>query len=91
VKELQGRVIHKTEGRSVLVLTVPGPTFIGVGSVNWICGHCSYLLAQTMMPGQLDNLVIKCFSCGAFNDIRRRYERSWLRAIRFKLTQRQNP
>lgn len=69
MRKRQGTVISEAEGLSILAPTMPEPVFRGAGDINWVCGHCDHLLAEHMLPGQIESIVIKCFSCGALNEI----------------------
>jgi phage FluMu protein Com len=69
MRKRQGKVIEDAEGLSILAPRMPEPDFRGGGDINWVCGHCDHLLVECMLPGQIEDIVIKCFSCDAFNQI----------------------
>jgi hypothetical protein len=54
-----------TDGLSV-VQTIDGPAFKGdLGSgVNWHCPGCQAIIAEAVYPGQILNLLFRCYSCG---------------------------
>ena len=37
-------------------------------ALSFVCGKCSSTLAKNVKGGQLNNLVLKCNRCGAFNE-----------------------
>jgi phage FluMu protein Com len=69
MRKRQGKVIENAEGRTVFAPTILDPAIQGTGDINWVCAHCDHLLAEHMLPGQIENIVIKCFPCGALNEI----------------------
>ena len=49
---------------------VPGPnvlTILGVGNKDIKCSKCGYVLARKIEKPQIQNLAIKCSSCGTLN------------------------
>jgi hypothetical protein len=40
-----------------------------VSSDSYDCGQCSSLLATGIAHSQISNVVLKCASCGAYNDM----------------------
>jgi phage FluMu protein Com len=77
MRKRQGKVIEEgAEHGAVLAPTFADPAPIkGTGDINWVCGHCDHLLAEHMLPGQMQGIVIKCFSCGTLNEITSALER----------------
>jgi phage FluMu protein Com len=69
MRTCRGNVIPNGEGFSVIVPSTDVPAFKGGGDINWVCGHCGHLVAQAMLPGQIKDIVIKCFSCASLNGI----------------------
>jgi predicted RNA-binding Zn-ribbon protein involved in translation (DUF1610 family) len=55
--------------RTVLVPKHDGPVIEGTGDTSYVCGNCGYVLLDSIDRGQVQNMVIKCKSCGAFNGI----------------------
>lgn len=43
------------------------PFIKGKGEIDYICGHCSAVLAEKMRRGQIKNLVLQCPKCGKYN------------------------
>lgn len=59
--------------RTILRTTTspPGPIMRGAGTVNYVCGHCQFRLAEGLdRAGQLVNLVLICPRCSAYNETR---------------------
>jgi hypothetical protein len=57
--------------RSVLILDAPGTILLrGKDAPNLIleCGLCDSPLIVGMRTSQVENLVVKCNGCGAFNE-----------------------
>jgi hypothetical protein len=55
--------------RSVLVYTGEGTVIIkGTGNVTMLCGRCQSPLAEGVEMYGLQNLVLRCKNCGAYND-----------------------
>lgn len=54
--------------RAVLQPSFEGPAMSGPEPVNLLCGGCNRPLTEGVSRTTLRNVVIKCFSCGAFND-----------------------
>lgn len=55
--------------RSVLILDGPGTIVVkGDGPLTFVCGECSATLARRVDGGQLANLVLRCNTCGRFNE-----------------------
>lgn len=55
--------------RSVIV--VQGDSAVamrGEGPLVWTCGSCGAWILDGMEPGQVQNLVFRCHSCGAYNE-----------------------
>lgn len=46
-----------------------GPAFRGESStpIEWTCGARDKVLTEGLIPGQVQNVVIRC-TCGAYND-----------------------
>lgn len=55
-----------TDDLCVVNLVTAGPAFKGDPSVgiNWHCSKCDALIAEAVCPGQLLNLLFRCYSCG---------------------------
>ena len=45
-----------------------GPLIKGSGRVDLVCGECTEILAAGVADQQLQNLVLRCPSCGAYNE-----------------------
>jgi hypothetical protein len=41
----------------------------GAGDTDLVCGQCSLLLAQTIPAGRIPSMVLRCPSCGAYNNV----------------------
>jgi DNA-directed RNA polymerase subunit RPC12/RpoP len=54
--------------RAVLVPTHDGPVFQGSAETSYVCGRCGHVLLKGVGPGHIQNMVIKCKPCGAYND-----------------------
>jgi len=51
---------------------VPGPNvlaILGVGNKDIKCSKCGYVLAMKIKKPQIQNLAIKCCSCGTLNQL----------------------
>lgn len=46
-----------------------GPFFKGDGQIDLLCGECLHVLAQTLHPGQMQNLVLQCPNCKSHNAV----------------------
>jgi len=55
------------EQDTVLVPAENVLTILGVGNKDIKCSKCSYILAMKIKKPQLQNLAIKCPSCGTVN------------------------
>lgn len=44
------------------------PAFRGRGWTTYLCGACRTELAQNVVPEQMEDLIILCPECGAFNE-----------------------
>ena len=75
MRKRQGKAVEFSERLSILAPAMPDPVIQGTGDINWVCAHCDHLLADHMLPGQLENIVIKCFSWGTLNEITSTRER----------------
>jgi hypothetical protein len=42
--------------------------FKGDGDLNLLCGRCGATLARLIRPGQVQDMILLCSPCGAFND-----------------------
>jgi len=63
--QAEGRsVIEKSEGKEPYFLGKDA----GAGDVNLICGNCDFVLAETVRLNMLNNVVLRCPECGAYND-----------------------
>jgi hypothetical protein len=53
--------------------TVPAnktePFFTDEGDTDLICGQCGLLLAQGIGARQIQNIVLHCPACGAYNNV----------------------
>ncbi len=56
--------------RSVLVPAegLSGPLIKGSGPIDLVCGGCGKVLAAAVGEQELQNLVLKCPSCGAYDE-----------------------
>ena len=56
------RAVYKGRGAGTIA-------FRGEGrGLSYVCGRCSATLAKDVRGGSLNNLVLKCNRCGAFNE-----------------------
>ena len=55
--------------RSVLAPTFKGPVIQSEGPLSYACGQCETTLMRNVDYKQVRQVVIKCFACGAFNEI----------------------
>jgi hypothetical protein len=55
--------------RSVIVPTFKGPVIQSEGPLSYACGQCSATLLSNVDYKQVRDIVVKCFACGAFNEI----------------------
>ncbi len=46
-----------------------GPVFLGEGPLKLVCGKCGYVLVKGANNLPDTNFVVKCPSCGAYNDL----------------------
>ena len=46
-----------------------GPFIAGKGDTTYACGQCNKVLLKNMTPGQIQNMVVRCPSCGGYADI----------------------
>jgi predicted RNA-binding Zn-ribbon protein involved in translation (DUF1610 family) len=44
-----------------------GPTFVGNGLTNYVCGRCGAVICERMRTGQLKGVVFTCGGCGHLN------------------------
>lgn len=52
---------------SVIAPNFPGPSFKGSGTYNLMCGNCGAVLGEKLEGGVVEDIVIQCFACKAFN------------------------
>jgi hypothetical protein len=60
------------EGTASVLVAVggfQGPFFKGEGAIDLLCGKCLHTLAEALHPGQVQNLVLMCPACGAYNAV----------------------
>jgi hypothetical protein len=55
--------------QAILSPTLKGPVMWGKGPLSYMCGFCATTLLQDVEYKQVQNIVIKCFGCGAFNEL----------------------
>jgi predicted nucleic acid-binding Zn-ribbon protein len=46
-----------------------GEKDINVVRVNYVCGHCNSIIAENIKDGALKDVVVKCNSCGSYNEV----------------------
>ena len=61
-KKLSRAVVHGSSTK------VP-PLFKGEGNIDYLCGHCEFLLAERVWAASISNIVVQCPSCHYYNDI----------------------
>lgn len=58
--------------RSVIISASTDPDFVfmqgALEGIEFGCGNCGRILMRGVAPGQVVNVVLKCPSCGHFND-----------------------
>jgi hypothetical protein len=54
--------------RAVLVTQPGGRAITGVGPLSYTCGKCGNTLLKDVEFEQVRNIVIKCGTCGSFNE-----------------------
>ena len=71
MRKRQGQVLseHQAGNVSRLKPATSVPMVVGSGDITWVCGHCDHHLAEGIMPGQINNLILICYSFGALNYI----------------------
>lgn len=45
-----------------------GPFITGAGEIDYVCGACGTVLAASVNPNQVTNLVFRCPKCQSYND-----------------------
>lgn len=55
--------------RTVLVTDFQGPAVASEGPIDYICGTCALVLLKGVAVGMVQKIVVRCGSCGAFNEI----------------------
>ena len=60
-KQLSRAVVHGSGNK------VP-PLFKGEGNIDYLCGHCEFLLAKRVWDVSISNIVVQCPSCHRHND-----------------------
>jgi phage FluMu protein Com len=55
--------------RSVLAPTFVGPVMSGAGANSYACGSCGTVLLDRVEYKQVQDIVVKCGKCQAFNEI----------------------
>jgi hypothetical protein len=55
--------------RTILAPSYKGPAMKGNGSLDYACGSCGSTLLRSVDYKQVQNVVVKCFSCNSFNEI----------------------
>ena len=45
------------------------PFITGKGDTSYTCGQCNKVLVKDVTPGQMQNMVIRCPSCGGYAEI----------------------
>ena len=46
-----------------------GPFVTGKGDTTYVCGQCNKVLLKDVSPGQIQNMVVRCPSCGGYAEI----------------------
>ena len=59
------------EGRAVLVPHHNGPTLQGTGKLDYTCPQCSQVLAASLEPDQVFDIVIECWPCKTLSEFPR--------------------
>jgi cytidine deaminase len=60
--EVKGRaVLTKKDGDNVIVR--------GNGEYSYTCGNCQQVLLENISDNQIQNMILKCGSCGAYNNL----------------------
>jgi predicted RNA-binding Zn-ribbon protein involved in translation (DUF1610 family) len=52
---------------SYLAPRFAGPVVVGTSTEDFACGHCGEIIFAKIAAGQVLNLTVRCFSCGAYN------------------------
>lgn len=58
-----------SEGTRTILAPPEAPAIRGDGDLTILCGACNIAICQNIIPGQVENIVVKCPNCGKFNDI----------------------
>lgn len=60
----------KENTRTVIKLNKKNETVIirGQGSIDFLCGRCGAKLAESVVSGQIKNIVLYCNKCGSYNE-----------------------
>lgn len=59
----------KAGSRTVLSSGKQRPAIQSEGPHSYTCGVCGLVLLKNVAAGQVENVVIKCGSCRAFNEV----------------------
>ncbi len=63
-------IIQKpTEGTRSVLQRKAKPFIKGKGQINYLCGGCGETLLENVEAGQIKNIVIRCPTCGNYNDL----------------------
>lgn len=44
------------------------PLIRGKGDTDYVCAGCDRVIAESIVPGEIDTFVFECSSCGASNE-----------------------
>jgi len=71
-KKMILKVIPEPEPNSRAILVPPrgvSPVIKGTGDLDLLCGQCNEKLVEGIVEGQVQNIVIRCPKCNAYNEI----------------------
>jgi uncharacterized Zn finger protein (UPF0148 family) len=67
-KQISMKIISEPEGGG-MISTTKLPMIRGAGFVDYTCGACKVVLADSMKEGELDGCAFLCPTCGCCNRV----------------------
>lgn len=70
-KTLKMRAISNPDPKTqtIFEMTSAEPQITGFGPLSYACGKCDAILVRNINYKQFTGVIVKCFTCGSFNEI----------------------
>jgi len=62
-------VTRPDPSRCHLIPANAAPALKGEGGLDYACGYCARVLLESVSPERVQDVAVRCVTCGRYNDV----------------------